>query len=207
MADPLAVFREKYPQYNDIPDVQLTEAILKKYPVYKDHFATPGATSTVTASPETIPSGYGVSGSWKDRRSKPFGVSGSWDEPPAAPQLAAAQPAPLSPPAALAATISKPFGVSGSWDAPTPEPYRGRGTSGGWPIQKDTSLPPIPESVDRGYLTAISREVVQQHFPGKRYNDIIRNPVLFDEFQEIVRQRFWSRNPKSAVTFFGPIQR
>lgn len=69
------------------------------------------------------------------------------------------------------------------------------------PERTSTSLPPIPESANPAYVQALVREVLAQHYKGLRYIDLQRIPGAHEEFNEILKQRYWSKvSPPRAAT-------
>jgi hypothetical protein len=75
-----------------------------------------------------------------------------------------------------------------------------------------TSLPPIPESANPAYVKALVREVLATHFKGLLYVDLHRVPGALEQFDEILKQRYWSSQSKPTAstpptTFSGPVAR
>ena len=70
-------------------------------------------------------------------------------------------------------------------------------------------LPPIPETIVPQALRAFVQQALRDLYPGLRPITVLRDPIMVEAITRRVREMYWSRSsrPKSAPSFFGPIER
>ena len=66
--------------------------------------------------------------------------------------------------------------------------------------------PPVPESADRRYVTALTNQAMRELFPNVRPMTVLRDEVMLDAVERRVSELYWSRpaSPPRA-TFYEPI--